>query len=253
MPRSDTPLRETRRVRLKPADPFDLIRLIARSQNDPRKAAAELVQNSFDAGAKEVTVTRYRKSGVVCLTVFDDGEGVLPAMDRAEALHHIATHIGHSYKQRLTPEERYRLLQQGKYGIGLLGFWSIGRHLTIRSRVKGSEVCALHLEEDKEEGTVGPERGQKTMDATWTEVVIRDLHPAAQRLLSGRKLADYLAFELRGQILDRDVRLRVIDRIARGRAATSGCGAAHRRPACATASGAGASGGHRHPLAHIAA
>lgn len=206
------------RVRLKPADPFDLIRLLARSQNDPRKAVSELVQNSLDAGAREVVVTRYRKNGLVCLSVHDDGLGVLPEMDRPAALQHIATHIGHSYKQRLTPEERYRLMQQGKYGIGLLGFWSVGRFLSIRSRVGGSEVWTLQLEEDKPDGALGPEKGQKVLDPTWTEVVIRDVHPAAQRLLGGRKLADYLAFELRGQLLRRGTRLRVLDRIARGRA-----------------------------------
>jgi hypothetical protein len=36
-------------LKLKPADPFDLIRCPARSQSDPRKAVAELVQNSVDA------------------------------------------------------------------------------------------------------------------------------------------------------------------------------------------------------------
>ncbi len=210
--------RETRRVRLKPADPFDLIRLLARSQNDPKKAVAELIQNSLDAGATEVTVTRLRHHGSIGLSIFDNGVGVLPEMARPDALNHIATHIGHSYKQRLTPEQRYKLLQQGKYGIGLLGFWSVGRHLAIRSRVKGSETWVLQLEEEKSDGSVGPERGQKTMEPTWTEVVIRDLHPSAQRLMSGRRLADFLAFELRGQLLQRDVRLRVVDRLARGRA-----------------------------------
>ncbi len=218
MPPTDPPPALTRRFRLKPADPFDLIRLLARSQNDPRKAVAELVQNSLDAGAREVTLTRFRKGGAACLSVLDDGEGVLPDMDRADALQHIATHIGHSYKRRLTPEERYRLLQQGKYGIGLLGFWSVGRLMTIRSRVKGSDVFGLHLEEDTPEGMVAPERGQRRLEPTWTEVTIRDLHPAAQRLLLGRRLADYLAFELRGQLLGRDVRLRVLDRLARGTA-----------------------------------
>jgi hypothetical protein len=206
------------RVRLKPADPFDLIRLLARSQNDPRKAVAELVQNSLDAGAREVTVTRYRKSGAVCLAVHDNGEGVLPEMDRPGALQHLATHIGHSYKRHLTPEERYKLLQLGKYGIGLLGFWSVGRFLSMRSRVKGSDVYVLNLEEDKAEGTVSPDRGQKSLEPTWTEVTLRDVHPAAQRLLSGRRLSEYLAFELRGQLLRRDVRLRVVDKLARGRA-----------------------------------
>ena len=206
------------RVRLKAADPFDLIRLLARSQNDARKAVAELVQNSLDAGAGEVIVTRYRKGGVLSLSVSDNGTGVLPDLDRRAALQHIATNIGRSYKRNLSPEERYRLLQVGKYGIGLLGFWSVGRFLSIRSRVKGSEVMALQLEEDKSDGIVAPERGKRSLDLTWTEVVIRDLHPMAQRLLTGRRLSEYLAFELRGQLLEREVRLRVLDKVAPRRA-----------------------------------
>lgn len=206
------------RVRLKPADPFDLIRLLARSQNDPRKAVAELVQNSLDAGATEVNVTRYRKSGAVCLSIYDNGNGVLPALDRREALRHIATNIGHSYKRNLSAEERLRQLQAGKYGIGLLGFWSVGRTFAMRSRVAGSEVVVLHLEVEKPDGSVVPEKGQKSLDPTWTEIVIRNVHPTAQRVLTGRRLAEYLGFELRGQLIDRNVRLRVVDRLARGAA-----------------------------------
>jgi hypothetical protein len=37
--------------KLRAADPFELIRWLARSQPDPRKALAELVQNSIDARA----------------------------------------------------------------------------------------------------------------------------------------------------------------------------------------------------------
>ena len=37
-----------RRIRLKPHNSFDLIRLIAHGQSDARKAVAELVQNALD-------------------------------------------------------------------------------------------------------------------------------------------------------------------------------------------------------------
>jgi len=49
---------------LRPADPFELIRWLARSQNHPRKALAELVQNSFDASATRVQLIRARERGL---------------------------------------------------------------------------------------------------------------------------------------------------------------------------------------------
>src|SRR5205823_2941837 len=111
--------------KLRPADPFDLIRWLARTQSDPRKAVAELVQNSIDANAKHVRIERRRLRGAPCLFVRDDGEGILPALEREAALRHIATHIGYSHKRGLSPRQRQEEVIAGKYGIGLLGFWAI--------------------------------------------------------------------------------------------------------------------------------
>jgi HSP90 family molecular chaperone len=135
-------------LRLKPADPFELIRWLARSQSDPRKAVAELVQNSLDANARVVIVRRHRVRGAVCLSIQDDGEGVLPDLERYAALEHLATHVGHSRKMGLDPATRAQQVIAGKYGVGLLGFWSVGRKLEMRTRVSGSDVLALRLEED---------------------------------------------------------------------------------------------------------
>ena len=110
------------RGKLRPHDPFELIRWLALSQPDPRKALAELVQNCLDAGASRIRVIRQRERRTPCLKILDDGVGVIPEMDRPEALKYIATHIGHSRKRSLAPEERLRLMTQGQYGIGLLGF-----------------------------------------------------------------------------------------------------------------------------------
>ncbi len=109
-----------RSLLLRPADPFDLIRWIARSQSDPRKAVAELVQNSIDAQARRVSIERRRLRGGPALVVRDDGEGVLPTLGREEALRFIATNIGASRKRNLSAEERRRLVITGQYGVGLL-------------------------------------------------------------------------------------------------------------------------------------
>ncbi|MBZ0113151.1 MAG: ATP-binding protein [Thermoanaerobaculia bacterium] len=204
--------------RVKVHDPFELIRWLALSQPDPRKALAELVQNSLDAGAQRIRVTRIRERGIPCLKILDDGEGVLPELDRLEALRYIATNIGHSRKRRLSPEERLTLMTQGQYGIGLLGFWSLGQILEMRSAVAGQHPHRLVLHRDRPEFTIEKIRRRNLFDDRWTEVVVVDLHPQAKSALVGRRAADFLADELRGQLLDRDVELVVEDRMSRGRA-----------------------------------
>jgi hypothetical protein len=207
---------EGKSVRLKPADPFELVRLLARSQSDPRKAVAELVQNSLDAGAREVIIERVRQRGVLALTVRDDGEGVLPDRERETALQYIATNIGHSHKLGLGPSERASRVVAGQYGVGLLGFWAIGGQMELRSRVKGSDLLALCMQEDSPDARIRRLPLRTDCPETFTEVVISPVHDVAQKALAGRRLCDYLASELRGQILAHSARVIVLDRIARG-------------------------------------
>lgn len=209
--------RESSRVRLKPADSFGLIRLIARSQSDPRKAVAELVQNSLDAGAAHVRVAWFTHKGRRALSVWDDGTGVFAEMERPDALRRIATTVGASHKAHFTVEERHRQMTLGKYGIGLLGFWSVGRFLEIRTRVADSDVWVLRLERDRQVAEIFRQRaGRLRLDETFTEVVVTEIAEAAAPQIKPRRLAAYLAGELRGQLLARDVRLEIHDKVARG-------------------------------------
>jgi hypothetical protein len=211
MPRSSTSS-----LKLRPADPFDLIRWLARSQSDPRKAIAELVQNSLDANARRVTIERRRVRRLPALVIRDDGEGIVPELPREEALRAIATNIGHSRKRGLSPRERHDQIVAGKYGIGLLGFWSVGHRMEIRSRVGGGEVWVLRMVEDQERAELVRDRMAFETSDTFTEVVISELHDSAQRLLTGRRLNDYLASELRGMLLATGATLEIHDRLTRG-------------------------------------
>lgn len=204
--------------KLRVHDPFELVRWLAFSQPDPRKALAELVQNSLDAGARAVRVTRLRRKGTPMLRIWDDGEGVIPEFDRPEALRYIATHVGHSRKRTLTPKERLELMTQGQYGIGLLGFWSLGEMLEMRTAVPGQRAHRLVLYRDRPDYLIEPLRGRLPLDERWTEVVVHGLHREAVPVLLGRRAAGFLASELRGQLLERDVKLVVEDRMARGQA-----------------------------------
>ena len=208
--------KDVREGRLRAHDPFELIRWLALSQPDPRKALSELVQNSLDAGARSIRITRVREKGVPCLRIFDDGDGVIPEMDRPEALEYIATHVGHSRKRALSPQERLQLMTQGQYGIGLLGFWSLGATLEMRTVVSGQKPHRLVLHRNRPEFKIEPLRGRLPLAERWTEIVVLGLHPEAMQALVARRAADYLASELRGQLLSRDVELLVEDRISRG-------------------------------------
>jgi hypothetical protein len=203
--------------RVRVHDPFELVRWLALSQPDPRKALSELVQNSLDAGASNIHVTRVREKKLPCLKILDDGEGVIPEMERREALRYIATHIGHSRKRSLSPRERHQLMTQGQYGIGLLGFWSLGEMLEIRSSLPGQKPYRLVLYRDRPKFKIEPLKGKLSFDERWTEVVVVSLHKEAQAVVSARRAADFLASELRGQLIQRDVNVIVEDRMARGR------------------------------------
>ena len=65
-----------RRGRLRIGDDWNAITIIALSQSSPLKAIAELVENSIDAKAHTVTITRGREHGRSFLAIRDDGEGV---------------------------------------------------------------------------------------------------------------------------------------------------------------------------------
>jgi hypothetical protein len=205
------------RGRLRAHDPFELIRWLALSQTDPRKALAELVQNCLDARADHVRITRFRTRGVSCLKIVDDGEGVIPELGRVEALQYIATHVGHSRKRKLSPQERLQLMTQGQYGIGLLGFWSLGEMLEMRSVVPGQRPERLVLYRDKPTYRIEPVPGRLPLDDRHTEILVSGIHADAQRLLTGPRTAEYLGSELRGQLLERSVSIVIEDRLARKR------------------------------------
>ena len=204
------------RGRVRAHDPFELIRWLALSQPDPRKALAELVQNSLDAGATRIRIVRQREQALPSLRIVDDGEGVIPEMERKDALQYIATHIGHSRKRALSPQERYSLMTQGQYGIGLLGFWSLGAMLEMRTAVPGQRPQRLVLYRDRPEYIDEPLRGRLGLDERTTEILVVGLHRAVLGALQPRRAADYLAAELRGQLVAREIELVIEDKSARG-------------------------------------
>jgi DNA gyrase/topoisomerase IV subunit B len=64
------------RGRLRIGNDWNAITIIALSQSNPLKAIAELVENSIDARAMNVTIIRGRSEGRHYLDVRDNGQGI---------------------------------------------------------------------------------------------------------------------------------------------------------------------------------
>src|ERR1700745_3463017 len=119
---NDTPGQARGRLRI--GDDWNAITIIALSQSSPLKAIAELVENSIDAKARTVTITRSREHGRHFLAIRDDGEGVPRDARGRPDFRYVATHICDSVKRRLKADGSAGL--QGEFGIGLLSFWTVG-------------------------------------------------------------------------------------------------------------------------------
>ncbi len=196
--------------RLRIGDDWNAITIIALSQSNPLKAVAEFVENSIDAGARCVTITRGREGGEHYLRVTDDGEGIPRDDQGMPDFRYVATHICDSIKRRLKANGAQGI--QGEFGIGLLSFWTVGEGLTMTSAGTDEKMYQMHMKKSDPRYTVNrrrvlfPERG--------TELKIKPLLPGI-RQLSGEKIQWYLASELRDRIRDSGVRIKVVDRQAR--------------------------------------
>src|SRR5580658_2020111 len=139
--------------KLRIGDDWNAIRIIALSQSNPLKALAEFVENSIDAHAKTITITRGKEHGAHYLAIKDDGDGVPRDPDGLPDFKYVATHICDSIKRRLKADGSGSGLQ-GEFGIGLLSFWIVGETLTMTSggadqrlsKIGGKKrpVAALH-------------------------------------------------------------------------------------------------------------
>jgi hypothetical protein len=203
--------KESERGKLRIGDDWNAIRIIALSQSNPLKAIAELVENSIDAHAKTIAITRGRERGEHFLTVRDDGDGVPRGPNGLPDFKYVATHICDSVKRRLKADGAGGGLQ-GEFGIGLLSFWTVGDTLTMTSTGADQRVYQMVMRKGdpryivKLRRVLFAERG--------TELKISPLLEGI-RGLSGEKIQWYLASELRDRIRNTQVRITVTDKLSR--------------------------------------
>jgi len=202
--------KESESGKLRIGDDWNAIRIIALSQSNPLKAIAELVENSIDAHAKTIAITRGREQGEHYLTVKDDGDGIPRDPNGLPDFKYVATHICDSVKRRLKADGAGDGVQ-GEFGIGLLSFWTVGDTLTMTSSGADQRVYQMVMSKGdpryivKLRRVLFAERG--------TELKIGPLLEGI-RGLSGEKIQWYLASELRDRIRNTQVRVTVIDKLA---------------------------------------
>jgi hypothetical protein len=185
------------------------IQIIARSQTNPQKAVAELVENAIDAGAKRIVITRARRDRRVYLRVSDDGRGVPLSAEGAPDFDYVATHICDSLKRRLG--ERQRAGVQGEFGIGLLGFWAIGRELEMVSQTGDAPACMMTMRAGSR--SYDRRRYLGSRGGSGVDVTIHDVHREVQGRLTAEKLQRYLGEELRERIRRAGVTVVLEDRL----------------------------------------
>ena len=206
---------ESRGGKLRIGDEWSAIVIIARTQTSPQKAIAELVENSIDARARNVQIHRKRVktkaySGIL-LMISDDGEGVPPDARGIPNFEYVATHICDSIKRKLTAARREGV--KGEFAIGLLGFWCVGKELTMVSRSSKSGTYAMIMHEESPNYDV--RRMEWERKHLGTDVIISELHPGIQYVLTGEKLQKYLGRELKGRIEQSGVNIMIIDTMGR--------------------------------------
>ena len=196
--------------KLRIGDNWNAITIIALSQSNPLKAIAEFVENSIDARARNITITRGRERGDHYLRVMDDGDGIPKDDAGIPNFKYVATHICDSVKRQLKVDGARGI--QGEFGIGLLSFWTVGEELTMTNASSDGTTYQMQMKKGdpgysvSQRRTLFPECG--------TELKISPLLTGL-RQLSGEKIQWYLASELRDRIRQSDVKIRIVDRHAR--------------------------------------
>lgn len=196
--------------KLRIGDDWNAINIIALSQTNPLKAVAEFIENSIDANARNITITRGREHGEAYLRIIDDGGGVPWDEEGKPNFKYVATHICDSIKRQLKINGARGI--QGEFGIGLLSFWIVGEGLSLTSAGTDGKTYQMHMEKGSPNYTITPSRA--LFPETGTTLLVKPLL-AGVRQLSGEKIQWYLASELRDRIRHSGVQINIVDRTAR--------------------------------------
>ncbi len=174
------------RLRLRIGNLAKAVLVSGQAYQDPKDALNEFVSNAADeyveAGLRgeRIRVMLRRKGRYPVIAVDDIGRGMSP-----DRLREIARSLFESSK---AGDDR----TLGEKAIGILAFQQLGNRCDVVSRAEGSdETWVLRLERGKATAQLERER-RKARQAPGTTVVLSDLEPDVLRVLTQRKVVDYL-------------------------------------------------------------
>ena len=202
--------KRVRAGKLRIADHWNAISIIANSQVNPLKAVAEFVENSIDAGAKQIIIIRGKKQGEFYLKITDDGDGIPKDEQGLPDFRRVATHICDSIKRQFKSEGAKGI--QGEFGIGLLSFWTVGQNLHLTCCGADGNPYKMTMTKDSPDFTVSKKR--ILLPFKGTDLMVYPLLPGL-RALTGEKIQRFLSSELRDRIRGTEVTVKVIDRTGR--------------------------------------
>ncbi|MEO7556334.1 MAG: hypothetical protein ABIV94_06980, partial [Acidimicrobiales bacterium] len=174
------------RVRLRIGNLAKAVLVSGQAYQDPKDALNEFVSNAADeyveAGkvGERIRVVLRRKGRHPMLAVDDIGRGLSP-----DRLREVARSLFESSK---AGDDR----TLGEKAIGILAFQQLGARCDVLSRAEGSdETWVLRLERGKATASLERER-RKARPEPGTTVFLTDLEPDVLRVLTQRKVVDYL-------------------------------------------------------------
>src|SRR5438094_5232593 len=174
------------RVRLRIGNLAKAVLVTGQAYRDPKDALNEFVSNAADEYAEaclrgeRIRVILRRKGRYPTIAVDDVGRGLT-----ADRLRQVARSLFESAKAG-----DHRTL--GEKAIGMLAFQQLGARCDIVSRAEGEDVThALRLERGRATATLEVER-RRARQLPGTTVYLSGLDPDVLRVLTQRKVVDYL-------------------------------------------------------------
>jgi hypothetical protein len=193
------------RVRLRIGNLAKAVLVSGQAYQDPKDALNEFVSNAADEYAEagrpgeRIRLVLRRKGRHPVVAVDDVGRGMT-----ADRLREVARNLFESVKA-----DDPRTL--GEKAIGVLAFQQIGARCDVVSRAEGSsETWVLRLERGRATAALERER-RRSRQVPGTTVYLSELDPDVLRVLTARKVVDYLRVRRGAAIARGDYVIEVVE------------------------------------------